>query len=133
MLSTADRSSKYNHGPTLLADRFNASQPLGSNLINLAVVSTLLSYYGHEDEVREILLRLSHGSRTYWKQYKEILKCFVVSWRLTYLLDFGCPSAEWNEIFPSLEQFKYMPKHKALKLDKINYRQEADVGSLCAI
>ena len=63
-------------------------------LKSFIATAVMLSYYGLEYEVVELMMKLNHETRSYLKAQRKVLEGFLVS--ITNLVKFGPGPKEWT-------------------------------------
>ena len=73
-------------------------EPVLTRLPSWPVIAEVLSFAGYEQEIDDLLKKLSRNSNHYLARDKPILKAFTVAWTpdLERIIDIGNRSCEWT-------------------------------------
>ena len=81
----------------------------------------------YQDTVEDLLYKLSHNARRYYKAHKEILENFLLKWnpQIVAELEFGDEEDDFNHEFnPVIDHIELIKRgHIFIKLHEIKYQQ----------
>ena len=95
----------------------------------------ILSFYGYDDDVRNMMQLVSHGTRKYLRIHWEQVAGFLVHWPLptTGVIEFGDSKWNWDPEYPSLAQMKDLPKYRRVKWSGFRFKQNNNMSQLCGL
>ena len=71
------------------------------------VAALILCFVAHDDLVLLLMRKCNKNSRRYALKHKPILKKYLVQWKPeTMVLEFGNEYLDWNQVYPSPENFR---------------------------
>ena len=91
------------------------------------VVSLMIAYIGFKDEVKPLLMSLSHSTQIYYSSQKST---DLLEWnpKMTEIIEFGQKTHNWDDIN---YHFEKLPKKQPISLSSINYKVTG--GRLCGL
>ena len=117
-------------------------RPPFANLEIFNVGALILTYYGFDDEVWDLLQVLSQNARRYCRSHTDILKGFLIKWpsEAEDFMTFGGPdthrnnlSSENRKTFPENGNIRLIQHANRVKLKEIRYKNCDNSEELCGI
>ena len=116
-------------------EKLSKVKPPFPNLAIFNVTAVVLALFGFDDEVKELLWKLSHKSRKYFAGHKEILGSFIIPWSTeikNYFVSFGHEALPWDQVYPRKAPL-YMEPDLSIRLKAVRYKRVNNVGALSGI
>ena len=122
-----------------IEDKFDGKkikQPFGEDVQSFVVCGEIISFYGYESEVKELLTQLNMNSYGYLVKHRRQLNGFIIPWRPEFAaaIDFGDLCNSWDVQYPANEkELAELPCNKAVNLREIRYKCFRNSGALTAV
>ena len=110
-------------------------KPPFGDLGSFIACGEVLSFIGHEDEVKELLTSLCHNAYGYFVMHLRSLRGFLMPWTPEFnaAINFGEDCEEWHHEFPQVKELSALPSHLPVNLKEIRYKCRGNNGALTAI
>ena len=123
----------------MIEDKFDGKKikpPFGEEVGSFAVCGWIISYYGYESEVKELLQSLNMNSYGYFVKHRTQLRGFMIPWRPEFAaaIEFGVLCSNWDVQYPNDErELSEIPCNKPVNLKEIRYKCYNNNGALTAV
>ena len=94
------------------------------------VTGIILSLYGYDDDVKNMMQLVSNGTRKYFRVHYDTLSGFLEHWppSFTGVIEFGDNKWNWDPEYPSPQQLSEFPKYRKIKWTGFRYRQNNNIS-----